>query len=117
MATIKKEEWENLWEKINKSVESWRTSDGWKCEHIGKFTFDGYRIEWCHHYSLNYEGVPFNNLTMNYYRPLYPEQEARGDKFWRKEGSGAHCDIGKPKMKSLRASVEKLLDKEGITIE
>ena len=114
MITIKKEEWEDLWSKINGSVKNWNTPESRNHEYMGKFVFEGYRLEWHHHYSKDYEGVPFNNITVYYY---LPDEIFVYEKIWKKEGSGVSCDISASKIKSLRESVEKYLAEKGVSIE
>ena len=114
MITIKKEEWEELWSKINGSIKNWNTPESRNYEYMGKLVFDGYRLEWLHHYSTNYEGVPFNNIMIYYY---LPNQSWTYDKAWKRVGNSYPCNISNSQIKSLRESVEKFLVKKGVSIE
>lgn len=114
MITIRKEDWEELWSKINGSVKNWNTPECYNHENSGEIIFDGYRIKWNHHYSKNYEGVPFNDIMIYYYQP---DQFWVHEKAWKREGSGASHNISNSQIKSLRESVEKFLVKKGISIE
>ena len=110
---INREQWENLWDSINDSIKNWKSPESYKYEHTGEITFSGHRIEWHHHYSKNYEGVPFNSITIYHY---LPNEFFVYEKIWKKEGSGVSCDINTSKIKSLRENVEKYLNKIKIEI-
>lgn len=110
---INREQWENLWDNINDSVKNWRNPESKNYSNKGYIVFDGHRIEWDHHYSKNYEGVPFNSITVYYY---LPNEIFAYEKIWKKDGSGVSCDISASKIKSLRENVEKYLKKMDMEI-
>lgn len=110
---INREQWENLWNNINDSVKNWRSPESKNYSNKGDITFDGHRIEWHHHYSKNYEGVPFNSIAVYHY---LPNEIFAYEKIWKKEGSGVSCDISASKIKSLKENVEKYLKKMDMEI-
>jgi hypothetical protein len=82
MNMINREQWEMLWKNINNSIKNWRTPESKNYGHTGEITFAGHRIEWHHHYSTNYEGVPFNNITICHY---LPDSVFVYEKIWKRE--------------------------------